>query len=530
MTTWRDRAFRVLPWIGAALSGALLCLAFPPVEWRNAAWIAFVPLVLAVRGAAPRRACGLGFFAGVVFWAISVSWVRHVSVPGWITLALYCSLYTIPFAAAAAFWIRRFGSAGWLPNLGFMAAGTALWVGFEYLRSVLFTGFAWSLLGSSQYANIPVMQAARWGGAYAVSAIVMWVNLSVAMTLLRYAEARSAWGRRPHPEIMLGFAVLVFAMMQGWRSLRLEDSPTRTLRVSVVQPLIPQMYYYMPQHFAYINDRLHEYSVTALRAGRPDLLIWAETAIPDELRTSEESYDLVYDIVQRGTPLLVGSMDTEWTDDGPRYFNSSFLVDTNGIVVQGYDKRHLVMFGEYVPMRRVFPFLRMVTPITESFTPGTTSTVFRLDSPPVAFSVLICFEDSVAKLARESVRNGARLLVNQTNDGWFDEVAGPRQHMIQSVLRCVENGVPAVRAANTGVSCCIDRRGRVYDILDDGYGNTYIAGFRSSAVEVPGDDMPLTFYTRHGDWFALVCAAAALAMTLCVILDARMRRMPRTEP
>ena len=515
----RDRFVAVLPWGAAVLSGLLLFAAFPPLGWQDAAWIALIPLVLGVRGVSLRRAAMLGFLAGAAFWIPSIAWLRYVTRPGWIGLALYCSFYMIPFAWVAAYGMKRWGSGGSFTNIGQMLLGVAVWIGFEYLRSILFTGFPWNQLGVSQYRNIPIIQVARWGGVYAVSALVVWINMAIALTLLRYVETRDRWSRRAHPELMLGFLAVVVAVVQGWRSVRMEHVPTESLRVAIVQPLIPIAWYYMPEQHDVIRERLEHFSTTALRAGTPDLLIWPETAIPDELRTSQASYDMVAALASRGVPILTGSIDTEWTDEGPRYFNSSFLVDTNGIVVKGYDKRHLVMFGEYVPLQAIMPWLRAITPITESFTPGSSSSVFRLERPDVSFSVLICFEDTVSSLARESVRNGARLLVNQTDDGWFDAHVEPLQHMMHCVFRCVENGVPAVRAANTGVSCAIDRRGRVYDVLDDGFGDTFIAGFRFTSVEVPGQDMPLTFYTRHGDLFARLCALAAMAFLICMGIE-----------
>jgi apolipoprotein N-acyltransferase len=129
----------------------------------------------------------------------------------------------------------------------------------------------------------------------------------------------------------------------------------------------------------------------------------------------------------------------------------------------------------------------------------------------LAFSVLICFEDTVAALARESVRNGARLLINQTNDAWFEPSCASKQQMIQCVFRCVENGVPAIRCANTGVSCVIDRRGFVRGILTDEKGCPRVAGFKTLSVDVPGEQLPPTFYTRYGDVFAWLCAALCLS-------------------
>jgi apolipoprotein N-acyltransferase len=501
------------------LSGALLFAAFPPVGQADAAWIALAPLIMATRRVSVRRAALLGWLAGVVYWVPAISWLRFVTIPGWITLAGYSALYFIPYAVWSAFWLQRRAPASWLNNLVLMATGTAIWVGSEYFRTTWFTGFPWNPFGGALYRNIPLIQLAHWGGVAAVSALVVWANMAVALTILRYFEGGMRTGFRAHPEILLGLLAVVVALTSGARRLRNRVSEDGVLfRAAAVQPLIPIPYYYSPPHHGFIREQLETLTDVALRMGTADLIIWPETAVPDELRSSEASFDMIRRLVSRGAPLLTGSIDTEWTEQGPQYFNSSFLVDTNGVVVMGYDKRHLVMFGEYVPLRRVFPFLKKVTPITESFVPGTTSTVFRLERPPVAFSALICFEDTLPHLARESVRNGARLLINQTDNGWFDRKAAPWQHMTHCVFRCVENGVPAIRVANTGVTCSIDEFGRIRDILDDGAGNTFVSGCRILETRVPMENWSPTFYHRHGEWFAKLCGGVTVAAALTLAM------------
>ena len=507
---------RFSPWIGAALTGALLAVAFPPLEWAGTAWVALVPLILAVRDMRPRRALALGLFGGAVFWIPSIFWLRHVSLPGAVGLALYCALYVMVFALLISTWCRRFGVERWWMNLGLVVVSAAAWVALEYIRSIFGTGFAWNHLGASQYQNIYLIQAARWGGVYAVSAVVVAVNAAAALTLLQYMDQGGRW-KRPHPELMLAALILAAVMLDGKYSLRMPAPPSQPLRVALIQPNIPQAHFYMPEQFPVIRNTLRQLSKDAMIGGLPDLLIWSETADPEELRNSPDAYALAYELVTNGVPLLAGSIDTEWTDDGPIYYNCTFLVDAAGKIVQGYDKRHLVPFGEYVPLRNIFPFLKAVTPIQDSFTPGTTSTVFRLDQPSVAFSVLICFEDTVASLSRESVRNGARLLINQTNDAWFEPSCASKQQMIQCVFRCVENNVPAVRCGNTGVSCVIDRSGRVIAMLTDEDGSPRVVGFKKASVNVPGETLPPTFYNRYGDLFAFSCAGLSLVASLALI-------------
>ncbi len=379
------------------------------------------------------------------------------------------------------------------------------------MRSTFATGFAWNALGVSQYRNVALLQGAAWGGVYAVSALIVGVNAGMALTIMRYVKRGGHWGRRPHLELMLAFLVLALAFFGGARRVRgLADGPVE-LRVGLVQTGIPQDDKWDEGTVELIYERLDQLTRAAHRAGPLDLVIWPETALPDDVRYSQASYDLVYSLCTLGAPLLVGSMDSEWPEDRrPVFYNSSFLFDPEGRVVERYDKQHLVLFGEYVPFQRALPFLTAMTPIQESFTPGTNATVFRLDQPPVAFSVLICFEDTVSRLARKAVRAGARLLVNQTNDAWFDPSSASRQHMAQCVLRVVETGVPALRAANTGATCYIDRRGVVAVLLKDEKGGTIFPGFTTAVARPAPEDMPPTFYTRVGDAPAIGAGLLAL--------------------
>jgi apolipoprotein N-acyltransferase len=219
---------------------------------------------------------------------------------------------------------------------------------------------------------------------------------------------------------------------------------------------------------------------------------------------------LVADVILPGTSVLMGAMDFD--DSGPelKYFNSAFLFQAGGAAPQTYAKRQLVLFGEYIPLERWLPFLRVLTPVGESFTPGRQAVVFRLGR--WALAVLVCFEDTVARLARESVRAGARVLINQTNDAWFDPSWASRQHMAHCVFRCVENRVPAVRATNTGITCFIDREGRIISRLRRAEGLLPESDYLTDVLVLPPADMPLTFYTRHGDLLALGCTAFTLTL------------------
>jgi apolipoprotein N-acyltransferase len=508
--------FQVLTAAAAVCSGLLLAAAFPPLERADAVWVGLLPLLIAVRFADGKSAFRLGFLAGAVFWLCSLSWLTRVTWPGMVVLALYCALYFGVFGWGCALWLRRFGTEGLVSNLGFMVHATALWVGLEFMRSHFLTGFPWNPLAVSQYRNPALIQLASIGGTHLVSALIVWVSAAVAVTILGYIDRRGKWMKRPHAELFFGLVAVVAAMFWGLREVREPTAEGTELRISLIQPNIPQDEKWDQAKYDLIYSRLGELSSAALMTGTPDLMVWPETALPDDVRTSEASSSLVIGIATSGTPLLVGSMDTVYGLDGrPTFYNTAFLFEEDGSLGQRYDKQHLVMFGEYVPLRHVLPFIKALTPIGESFDAGRTGTVFRLEQPEVAFGALICFEDAFAEVARAMVRNGARMLVNLTNDAWFDPSAGSRQHMAHGVFRCVENGVPMVRCANSGVSCAITAKGRITDELLAPDGDPRIAGFMNVGVVVQGDVAP-TLYARMGDAFAWVCLGLAVALVALV--------------
>ncbi len=508
-------ARRILPWLAAGISGLLLYTAFPPLEWHESAWIALVPLILIARFVDPARALRMGVLAGFLFWLFSIQWLTRVTTGGMIALSMYCALFWGLFALCAARIMRWTGTGRWRPHFVLILVVPLVWVGLEFIRSTFLTGFPWHPLGVSQYRKIALIQIASWGGVYAVSYVVVLVNVAIALTINRYVEARGRVGRQPHPELIFGFLVLALVIASGYRSMRAAEPGGPTVRASLIQPNIPQYEKWSEEFVDHIYDRLYTLTQWSLVAGEADLVVWPETAVPDYIRSSERSYELVYKLAQQGAAILVGSMDVEWRDDGPpRYYNSSMLFDRNADLMATYDKQHLVIFGEYVPLDEYIPFMQAMTPIEASFDAGSTSTVFRMNQPDVAFSVLICFEDTVPRLSRRAVRNGARLLINQTNDAWFDPSIASWQHMTHSVFRAAENRVPLLRCANTGVSCAIDRFGRIRDLLADDRGRTAIAGFKTAEVRASREDMALTFYTRYGDIFAWT-GVAALAV-VCV--------------
>jgi len=521
--------------VAAVASALLLASAFPPMEAAEAAWLAMVPLLLVAAYSGPREAFKWGFASGLAFWLISISWLLCIArtggppvliFAGWVLLCCYCALYMGAFLmVAASLW--RSGTV--LGNLGLVLGLPLLWVGFEYLRSTLFTGFPWNVIGVSQFRNLAVIQIAEWGGVYAVSAVIMTMNAAVAMTIARlaqaYGKAEPRRTGRLHVELMIGLLVCALSWVHGVRTVKRLRKPQKertTVKAAAIQPNISQLKKWPPGFASKIYEQLSRLTELA-QMGRPDLIVWPETALPGMLDRDAEARTFVENLAVGGVPLLVGAMEVEQRKR-THFYNSAVLIGTDGKIVERYRKRHLVPFGEYIPFDKMLPFIEGLAPLGFSCTAGIVSTVFSLDNPVAAFSVLICFEDTVASLARDSVMNGAGFLINQTNDAWFDGSCAALQHLSHCVFRCVENRVGAVRVANTGITCFIDNTGMIagVDALEREKWGMYVPRFEISSVEVAGAGAPLTFYTRHGDLpFALPCGIAAAAALIFVILENR---------
>lgn len=476
---------------------------FPPLEWTWAAWVALVPLWVMARRTNDRRALRLGWVAGWLHWLLAIRWLTHVTVVGWMVLSAYCALYVLP-----SVWLARRWRGG---GLGFAAALAVVWSGSEFVRGWIgWGGFPWNALGTGLTPWLPAIQLAEFGGVWLVSGLVVFAG-----GLLAWAVAE----RRGWRGLALGALCVAVALGWGaWRAWRLDERDAvvrqgsgRSLSVALVQTAIPQDEKWVEAKIEMIHSRLTELTLRA--QGRPgvDLVIWPETALPDDVRNSERSYGLVWSLATNGTPILTGSLDAAAMEGAQTlYFNSAFLFDTQGRITGEYDKRHLVVFGEFIPMERwISPRWQFALGLPLSITPGQSGSVFHAGPGDVPMSPLICFEDILPYLARDDVRAGARMLVNVTNDAWFDDRVAPNQHMRNAVLRAVENRVPLVRAANTGITCVVAPSGRVVHRLADGEGRTWMPGVLWADVPVPPDGMSLTFYTRYGDMYGIACAVAA---------------------
>ncbi len=507
----------VSDWVLPVGSGVMLLAAFPPFASGQVALVALLPLLFAATGTNPGRAFRRGYVAGLVFFGGTIWWIAHVTLPGTVLLVAFLALYIGGVSAWVSWVANRIGygehAAGYdsvWRNLLLSVAATAGWVAVEWVRSwFLMGGFSWNQLGVSQWRNPVMIQVADMTGVYGVSAMVVFVNCGFFFTfnrVMRFAR-RQGTLRRLSWEFYAAMIVLCGVVVYGApRALREpmpgDESADRKLSIAMVQANIPQSLKFEPGMAETIVERHRELTEAAMLAG-PELMMWPETATVGPLRFNEEAYRLVTNLAARArAPMLVGTFDVDYAGDEARYYNAAALAHPDGVVTNVYRKIHLVPFGEYVPWRKVLPFMTWFTPVDESLERGRELTRFvleRVDAGPVRFSVVICFEDTVATLYRRFVRQDVDFMVNLTNDAWFKESSAAEMHLANAVFRAVETRCPMVRCTNNGVTCVVSEAGRVVKRLDP-----FTVGFMLHELRLRSDRVE-TFYVRHGDMFAHAC-------------------------
>ena len=534
---------RFSPWALALLSGVMIGASFPPWEHRFLAWLPWVSLVplcwalwmLPRPGAWQqwiRHAFLLGWLTGSVSFFISLFWITTVTWLGWALLSLVVGLYPALWALFAALVLRPMGEAGngedmakaWLGsfrNLLVALLAAAAWVACEWLRGTLFSGFGWNPLAISLRDSIPLIQIAGITGAAGLSFLCVLGSATAAITVERLRREIVQRKTKPHFDFMVALLLVVVTFGYGVRKMTAPAPLTTPLRIAAVQGNVPVHDYWNEKKEAEIMEGYVHQSRLAL-ATQPDLIVWPEASTPRPLLLDEIIFNQVKELASATTSdFLIGSVHYENEPRGD--YNSAILLTDHASAAQIYNKVHLVPFGEYVPFRHSFPPLSWIVgnQVPYDFDFGKGPAVLTLSKDSLKIGTLICFEDTLGDLTRRFATLGAQLLITVTNDGWFEHSIATRQHLANARLRTVETGLPLLRVADTGVTCFIDRYGRVQQTLHGADGNTFIEGVLSATIPVPLDPV-LTFYTRHGDLFAHACLAITCTFSLLALL--RLRR------
>jgi apolipoprotein N-acyltransferase len=491
----------------AVLSGLALAFSFPNYNLPLLAWVALALLMLAAPGARTRDAALFGFINGALFYPISLPWIATVmkqfgSNISWAAAAGILGLMTLAgalFPLVFAALVCRVGRKS-VPIACLMAP--PLWVVLEFVRAHLpIISFPWNLLGYAASGNLAFVQLTSFTGIFGLSLLVAAFNALVAWAIM----SPSKDSRR----ITIGVAVVLIVI--AWFGPRFVPRATPDHVAHLVQTNFAQYEIYPPdwmQTHAADMEQLESISVGAAKK-IPGAIIWPEVPAPFSLQDSK--FAAIAEGIARDShqDFLVGVDD--WKLGPNRQWeasNSAVLLDPSGHREFTYDKIHLVPFGEYVPLRKWLTFAHSLTEGIGDFTPGREYSVGPL--PGGRFSVFICYEAIFSSEIRRFAANGAQLLINISNDGWFGRSSAPAQHLMMARVRAVENRRWLLRCTNTGFTVDVDPYGRIVARLPT---------FTRAELDAPyGFRSDLTPYTRFGDWLAWLCVIASAAL---IVLNAR---------
>jgi len=504
-------------WLLAAASGALQVLIFPDPSLYMLCWVALAPLIYAIlqcreqdalltvvedgKWFAPATAVQgfwLGYLSGILWYGGSCYWVFNVMHEhgnlGVVTSAillllfsLYLGLYHGLFGLLLALIARRRNGY----SLRALVFAPFAWVAVEMARTYV-TSFPWNLLGYSQIDNIPLTRIASFTGVYGLSFEIALVNTAVAAAFLVPRARRN---------VMLAAALGAAVILQSGRFVK-PPVVTGNRGATLIQANIPISD--GPWNLEMLETtliQLRQLSVGSAitKPGTTGLIVWPETPSPF-FETDLHLRSTLAGIARSTNSYVIAStMGIQHAGDPtrqPDIFNSASLVAPSGAFVQRYDKIHLVPFGEYIPFEKALFFAQALTHDVGTFARGSRRT--PLDLGEYKVGAVICYESVFANEVRHFVLNGANVMVNLSNDGWYGNTSAPRQHLNMARMRTIENDRWLLLDTNNGITAFIDPWGRIM-----------AESPRDQRVALTGAYSLIegtTFYTRHGDWFAFLCA------------------------
>ena len=507
-------------WLLVGLSSLLQVLIFPLPGLYVLSWVAFAPLIVALlrarpvgvleidgsvdlQAAKPGQAFLLAYVSGIVWYAGTCYWIYNtmhefggLSTPlALLALFLFC-LYLGLYHGLFGLLLSLAVGPG-RDNRRALVATPFLWVAVELARTLV-TGFPWNLLGTAQVDNISLSRITTWTGVYGVSFEIMLVNVAVAAAFLVPRKKRST---------LLMASLAAAAVLQAGRLVEAPAFPANRTAL-LVQENIPVDANWTRDAFERTLRELADLSVKAANSsdasdptpGKVDLIVWPESPAP--FFTNDPLFrDPVSEMAREShTWVVTGGIGSTSVMQGGKsasqVFNSAALISPSGDWAARYDKVHLVPFGEYLPFPRLFAFAGGLTKEVGEFQSGASR--MPLDAGGTRLGVFICYESVFPGEVREFAQHGAQVLVNLSNDGWYGDSGAYAQHLNQTRMRAIENDRWLLSATNTGVTASIDPYGRTVARVPRKERRALVAPYALTSVT--------TFYTRHGDWFAWLCA------------------------
>lgn len=533
------RQIHISAWILVLLSAVLQILIFPLPGVYLLSWIALAPLVLALlrarpsgalqiedhlllRPANPAQGFLLGYVCGILWYAGTCYWIFDTmrqygglnTAAALLVLFLFC-LYLGLYHGFFGLLLTTIAGPGRDDRRALVAA-PFLWVAVELARTRI-TSFPWNLLGVSQVDNVALSRISSWTGVYGISFEIMLVNVALAAAFVVPQKKRTP----------LIFAALAAAAVLQAGQLIETPQPSADRAALLIQQDIPvsadwnRAYFdstlddlsALTVKFAHLNPS--DYAPGKTFATKIDLIVWPESPAP--FLTNDPLFrNTVSQTAERaGTWMIVGAIGVPGSSgQGPStpMFNSAALVSPSGEWTTRYDKVHLVPFGEYLPFPKLFSFAGGLTKEVGQFEHGTSRA--PLDAGGTRLGIFICYESIFPDEVRQFPDKGAQLLVNISNDGWYGDSGAYAQHLNQTRMRAIENNRWVLSTTDTGVTASIDPSGQLVTELPRKQRTALIAPY--------GLISETTFYTRHGDWFAYLCAIISIGALI-------LRFISRTE-
>ena len=507
-------------WLLAGFSSLLQVLIFPLPGLYVLSWVAFAPLIVALlrarpageldiegstklQAAKPGQAFLLAYVSGILWYAGTCYWIYDtmhqyggLSRPlALLTVFLFC-LYLGIYHGLFGLLLSLSVGPGREYRRSLLAA-PFLWVAVELARDRI-TGFPWNLLGTAQVDNISLSRITTWTGVYGVSFEIMLVNVAVAAAFLVPKKRRG---------VLLAASLAAAAVLQAGRLVDAPAVPSDHAAL-LVQENIPVDETWTRDTF---ERTLHELVDLTVRAsasstnaatitGKVDLIVWPESPAP--FFTSDPLFRDPVSQMARTTRswMVTGAVGTtsamQRSVSASQDFNSAALISPSGDWTARYDKVHLVPFGEYLPFPKLFSFAGGLTKEVGEFSAGTSRAPLKAGDSRLG--VFICYESVFPGEVRQFAEQGAQVFVNLSNDGWYGDSGAYAQHLNQTRMRAIENDRWILSATNTGVTASIDPYGRIVARLPRKQRGALVAPYALTSVT--------TFYTRHGDWFAWLCA------------------------
>lgn len=492
----------------ALIAGQAVAYSFPPSPNPYGILLGLAAVTFYLDARSPARVFGIGWLFGISWHFGALNWISQaflVPMPG---MGAFSLLPVLALAGAFALYIalafylwRRFWPGADRPSVAVRLGLAGVLSISEYAYGHLFTGFAWDLTALA-FVETSLINVGSVFGAYGVGLLALASALAASGAVRRWSVQKCL----PRCDSALVAGSVVF-LASGFLYARSPSEPVApgadAIIVRMVQGNISQRIKWKPENRGIIFNR-HVALSSKKNAPKPDLIVWPETATPFNVAESEKALEIIGGLPAENGFAIIGTPIRTLTEDREyEYANGLVAIDSKGKIAARYDKRHLVPFGEFMPLEAYLPFGRLV-PGRGSFTAGPGPLTMELGSLP-SFSPLICYEVIFPGAVTGASRPA--FLLNITNDAWYGQSAGPYQHLAITRMRAIEEGLPLVRVANTGVSAAYDAYG--VEIAR-------IPLERADAIDVrlPAPNLP-TLYALFGD--ILYGLLLAFALTLGIL-------------